>query len=66
MEEPLAAGPYLPAVPYRAVGAPAFTAPLRLADEAVGPKRKKQHTRYVKAVEDGELVESQYAKISRR
>ena len=31
----------------------------RLADEAVGLKRKRQYTkRYVKAVEDGELDES--------
>ena len=44
----------------------AYITPSRLADEAVGPKRKRQHTeRYVKAVEDGELDESQHAKIGR-
>ena len=65
---PLAAGPPIfrlfPAEPSTP---PASTAPSRLADEAIRPKRKRQHTeRYVKAVEDGELDESQHAKIGRR
>jgi hypothetical protein len=64
---PLAAGPPIfrlfPAEPS---APPASTAPLRLAEEAVGPKRKRKHTeKYDKSVEDGELDESQYAKISR-
>jgi hypothetical protein len=64
----LAAGPPIfrlfPAEPS---APPASTAPSRLADEAVGPKQKRQHTeRYVKAVEGGELDESQHAKIGRR
>ena len=46
---------------------PASTAPSRLTEEVFGPKRKRQHTeRYNKSVEDGELDESQHAKISRR
>jgi hypothetical protein len=68
VRRPLAAGPPIfrlfPAEPS---APPASTAPSRLADEAIGPKRKRQHTeRYVKAVEDGELDESQHAKIGRR
>jgi hypothetical protein len=63
---PLAAGPpifrlFPPSAP------PASTAPSRLAEEAVGPKRKRQHTeRYEESVEDGELDESQHGKIGRR
>jgi hypothetical protein len=65
---PLAAGtPILRLFPAELSAPPASTAPSRLAGEAVGPKRKRQHTeRYVKAVEDGELDESQHAKIGRR
>ena len=68
MRGPLAAGPPIfrlfraePSAP------PASTAPSRLAEEAVGPKRKRQHTeKYMESVEDGELDESQHAKIGRR
>lgn len=65
---PLATGPPIfrlfPAEPS---APPASTAPSRLDEEAVGPKRKRQHTeRYEKSVEDGEIDESQYAKIGRR
>jgi hypothetical protein len=45
--------------PAKSSAPPASTAPSRLAEEAVGPKRKRQHTeRYKKSVENGELDES--------
>jgi hypothetical protein len=52
---------YLAAVPAEPSAAPAFTAPLRLAEEVVDPKRKRQHIEKDKRfMEDGELEESQH------
>lgn len=58
---------YLAAVPAELSAPPASTASLRLAEEVVDLKRKRQHIeKYKISIGDGELDEPQHTKISRR
>jgi hypothetical protein len=54
-------------VPLEPSAPPVSTAPSRLTEEAVGPKRKREHSKkYERSIENGKLDESQHAKIGRR